>query len=47
MDTKIKRPIVYMLIFAVLLAAAFHLDKLPDFMSYCISITFPLLIGAI
>lgn len=47
MDTKIKRPILYMLIFAVFLAAAFHLDKLPDFLSYFIGITFPLLIGAI
>ena len=47
MDTKVKRPILYMLIFAVFLAAAFHLDKLPDFLSYFIGITFPLLIGAI
>ena len=36
-----------MLIFAVLLAIVFHLDKLPQFFSYFIGITFPLLIGAV
>ena len=47
MENKTKRPITYMLIFAVFLAIAFHLDKLPQFLSYFIGITFPLLIGAI
>ena len=47
METRTKRPITYMLIFAVFLAIAFHLDKLPHFFSYFISITFPLMIGAI
>ena len=47
MENRTKRPITYMLIFAVFLAIAFHLDKLPHFFSYVIGITFPLLIGAI
>ena len=47
MDTKIKRPIAYMLIFSIFLAIAFHLDKLTVFISYLINITFPLLIGAV
>lgn len=47
MENRTKRPITYMLIFAVFLAVVFHLDKLPHFFSYFISITFPLLIGAI
>lgn len=47
MENRTKRPITYMLIFAVFLAVAFHLDKLPHFFSYVIGITFPLLIGAI
>lgn len=47
MENKIKRPITYMLIFAVFLAVAFHLDKLPHFFSYFIGITFPLIIGAV
>lgn len=47
MEGKTKRPITYMLIFSAFLAIAFHLDKLPHFFSYFISITFPLLIGAI
>ena len=47
MENRTKRPITYMLIFAVFLAIAFHLDKLPHFFSYFISITFPLMIGAI
>lgn len=47
MENRTKRPIKYMLIFAVFLAIAFHLDKLPHFFSYVIGITFPLLIGAI
>lgn len=47
MENRTKRPILYMLIFAVFLAVAFHLDKLPGFFSYFMSITFPLLIGAI
>lgn len=47
MENRTKRPITYMLIFATFLAIAFHLDKLSHFFSYFISITFPLLIGAI
>ncbi len=47
MENRIKRPVTYMLIFAVFLAIAFHLDKLPQFLSYFIGITFPLLIGAV
>ncbi len=47
MENRTKRPITYMLIFAVFLAIAFHLDKLPMFFSYFIGITFPLLIGAV
>lgn len=47
MENRTKRPITYMLVFAVFLAIAFHLDKLPHFFSYIIGITFPLLIGAI
>ena len=47
MENRTKRPITYMLIFAIFLAIAFHLDKMPNFFSYVIGITFPLLIGAI
>lgn len=47
MENRIRRPIAYMLIFSVFLAIAFHLDKLPQFLSYSIGISFPLLIGAI
>ena len=47
MENRNKRPITYMLIFSVFLAVAFHLDKLPQFLSYAIGISYPLLIGAI
>ena len=47
MENRTKRPVTYMLIFAIFLAIAFHLDKMPDFFSYLIGITFPLLIGAV
>ncbi len=47
MENKIKRPVTYMLIFAIFLAIAFHLDKLSHFFSYFIGITFPLIIGAV
>ena len=47
MESRKNRPITYMLIFAIFLAVAFHLDKMPDFFSYLIGITFPLLIGAV
>ena len=47
MENRTKRPVTYMLIFAIFLAIAFHLDKMPNFFSYFFGITFPLLIGAI
>lgn len=47
MENKTKNTITYMIIFASLMAVAFHLDKLSDFFSYLISITFPLLIGSV
>ena len=47
MENRNKRPVTYMLIFAIFLAIAFHLDKVPSFFSYFIGITLPLLIGAI
>ena len=47
MENRTKRPVTYMLIFAIFLAIAFHLDKMPNFFSYFFGITFPLLIGSI
>ncbi len=47
MEKRTKTPIMYMLIFASFLAVAFHIDKIPYFLSYLIDITFSLLIGAI
>ncbi len=47
MENNSKASIRNMLIFAALLAVAFHLDKLTHFFSYFIGITFPLIIGAV
>lgn len=47
MENKRDKTIIYMVIFASLLAIAFHLDKLSHFFAYFIDITFPLIIGSI